>query len=458
MIQCLWDGLAASSRFGDLDSFVEPRRVARAGCGAGARAGERESLPLYGVPFAVKDNINVAGYPTTAGCPAYRYVAERSAPVVARLIEAGAIFVGKTNMDQFSTGLAGDRSPYGIAVQSLRFQPDIGRIEFGIGGGGRARIGRLRAWHDTAGSGRVPAGLQQHRGLEADARPIEHEGIVPACRSLDCVAIFATTAADAWTVFNVARDCVGSPLDLDGTGLDDSIDSDGAMAAIPFRFAVPRSEQLEFFGDDSAAQEAFATAVERLESLGGIRTTIDFRPLQEVAALLYKGPWLAERLAVLGDFLRDHPADIYPATRTVIEAGSRYSAAEYFKASYRLAALRPVCQSIFDSADMLVVPTMPTLPTLAAVQADSIAWSRRLGYYTNFVNLLGLSAIAIPAGIHAGRTPARHHADCSRRAKKWNCATSATAGSERPACRSARRAIICPAPPATPPAKPWPCA
>ncbi len=397
VIQCLWDGLAASRDLAIWIHLLSLDELLAQAAALERRADERASLPLHGVPFAVKDNIDVAGYPTTAGCPAYRYLAERSAPVVARLIEAGAIFVGKTNMDQFSTGLAGDRSPYGAPCNPF----DSSRISGGSSSGSAVAVARglvgFALGTDTAGSGRVPAGCNNIVGLKPTPGQLSNEGIVPACRSSDCVAIFATTAADAWTVFNVSRGCADSPPSLDEPGLGDRVDSDGATAAIPFRFAIPRPEQLEFFGDNSA-RAGFESAVERLESLGGIRATIDFRPLQEVAALLYEGPWLAERLAVLGDFLREHSADIYPATRTVLEAGSRYSAADYFKASYRLAALRPVCQSIFDSADMLVVPTMPTLPTLAAVQADSIAWSRRLGYYTNFVNLLGLSAIAIPAG------------------------------------------------------------
>ena len=184
----------------------------------------------------------------------------------------------------------------------------------------------------------------------------------------------------------------------------EEIGSDGASAAMPFRFAVPRPDQLEFFGD-SAAQAAFQQAIERLESLGGVQVPIDFQPLRDVATMLYKGPWLAERLMTLGGFLRSHWADVYPVTREVIEAGSQYSAVDYFRASDRLESLRPACQAIFTQADMLVVPTMPTLPTLADVQTDSVAWSGRLGYYTNFVNLLKLSAISIPAGFTSDGLP-----------------------------------------------------
>ena len=332
--------------------------------------------------------------PTTAACPAYSYVAERSAPVVSRLIEAGAIFVGKTNMDQFSTGLAGDRSPYGTPTNPF----DSSRISGGSSSGSAVAVARglvsFALGSDTAGSGRVPAGCNNIVGLKPTLGLLSTEGMVHACRSLDCVAIFATTAADAWKVFEIARDGIGSartPTNIEDAG------SDGATEAMPWRFAVPRSEQLEFFGDQ-AQQKAFQQAVERMESLGGIQVPIDFQPLRDVAAMLYKGPWLAERLLALGNFLRNHWADVHPVTREVLEAGSQYSAVDYFRASDRLESLRPVCQAIFKQADMLVVPTLPTLPTLADVQSDSVAWSGRLGFYTNFVNLLKLSAIAVPAG------------------------------------------------------------
>jgi allophanate hydrolase len=435
VIQHLWDGLAASRDLAIWIHLLSLEELLAQATALDRRSGELESLPLYGVPFAVKDNIDVAGYPTTAGCPGYRYVAERSAPVVARLIEAGAIFVGKTNMDQFSTGLAGDRSPYGAPGNPF----DSSRISGGSSSGSAVAVARglvgFAIGTDTAGSGRVPAGCNNIVGLKPTPGQLSNEGIVPACRTLDCVAIFAATAKDAWTVFNVARGCSGGPIRLDEPDAVDGVDSDGATTAIPFRFAIPRPDQLEYFGDDSA-RTAFEDAVERMESLGGIQAPIDFAPLQEVAALLYEGPWLAERLAVLGDFLRDHPADVYPATRKVLEAGSKYSAADYFKASYRLAALRPNCQAIFDSADMLVVPTMPTLPALAAVQADSIAWSRRLGYYTNFVNLLGLSAIAIPAGLTPDGLPhgitliasAGKEMELCRFADRWQRATDLPLG------------------------------
>jgi allophanate hydrolase len=399
VVECLWYGLAASRDLAiwiHLLSFDELFAQAQA---IELRFAEQEALPLYGVPFAVKDNIDVAGYPTTAACPAYRYVAERSAPVVSRLIEAGAIFVGKTNMDQFSTGLAGDRSPYGAPANPF----DSSRVSGGSSSGSAVAVARglvsFALGSDTAGSGRVPAGCNNIVGLKPTLGSISTEGMVYACRSLDCVAIFATTAADAWTIFDIAR---GSPVGSGGSVQE--IGSDGAAAALPLRFAVPRSDQLEFFGD-AEQRAAFQQAIERLESMGGVAVPIDFQPLRDVAAMLYKGPWLAERLETLGHFLRNHWADVYPVTREVLEAGSQYSAVDYFRASHRLESLRPACEAIFKQADMLIVPTMPAIPTLAAVQADSVAWSGRLGYYTNFVNLLKLSALAVPAGFTAEGLP-----------------------------------------------------
>jgi len=431
VIEHLWDGISASR---DLAIWIHLLPLDELQAQAQAverRSEEKESLPLYGVPFAVKDNIDVAGYPTTAGCPAYRYIAERSAPVVSRLIDAGAILVGKTNLDQFSTGLAGDRSPYGVPVNPF----DSSRIPGGSSSGSASAVARglvsFALGSDTAGSGRVPAGCNNIVGLKPTVGSLSTDCLVPACRSLDCVAIFALTAEDAWKIFDVARGATagGRQTELREIG------SDGATEAVAFRFAVPRSEQLEFFGD-RAQQAGFQKSVERLESLGGVRVAIDFQPLRDVANMLYKGPWLAERLASLGNFLRNHWSDVYPVTREVLEAGSQYSAIDYFRASHRLESLRPACDAVFEQSDMLVVPTTPTIPTVADVQSDSVAWSGRLGYYTNFVNLLSWSAIALPAGFtpaglpHAITliAPAGKEVDLCRLGMRWQRATDLPLG------------------------------
>jgi allophanate hydrolase len=348
-----------------------------------------EVLPLFGVPFAVKDNIDVAGCPTSAGCPAFTYVAEQTAPVVARLQRAGALLVGKTNLDQFATGLAGDRSPYGTCHNVFGADYIPGGSSMGSAAAVAAGLVSFALGTDTAGSGRVPAACNNIVGLKPTPGLLETTGIVPACRSLDCVSIFALTAEDALRVCTAAAGAAASEGETPGPG---------------FVFVVPRAADLEFFGDDGQAR-LFAQAVDRLGQMGGKRREIDYGPLREVASLLYEGPWLAERLAGLQDFLADHAADMHPVTRAVIAGGARYTAADVFKGLHTLKQLRPRCTALFDEADVLVVPTIPALPTLAQVRADSLGWSKRLGYYTNFVNLLGWSALAVPAGFTARGLP-----------------------------------------------------
>ena len=354
------------------------------------RRARGEVLPLYGIPFAVKDNIDVQGYPTSAGCPVFTYQAEQTAAVVARLRNAGALFIGKTNLDQFAVGLAGDRSPYGVCRNIF----DAERISGGSSSGSAVAVAAglvsFALGTDTAGSGRVPAGCNNIVGLKPTPGLLDTEGVVPACQSLDCVSVFALTVSDALKVCEIAA---GKPLPA----------ADGPSGET-FVFAVPRDKDLEFFGDREQAN-LFTTAVERLEQMGGRRIEVDFRPLREVAALLYDGPWLAERLAGLGSFFATHAADMHPVTRSIIEEGARYTAVDAFKAMATLRKMRGTCAKVFEEADLLVVPTMPTIPTLKEVQAESVAWSRKLGYYTNFVNLLGWAALAVPSGFTPKKMP-----------------------------------------------------
>lgn len=346
------------------------------------RRADGELLPLYGVPFAVKDNIDVAGLPTTAACPAFAYTAAESASVVRRLQEAGALLVGKTNLDQFACGLAGDRSPFGACRNVFQAEFTSGGSSSGSAVAVAAGLVSFALGTDTAGSGRVPAGCNNIVGLKPTPGLLSTAGIVPACRSLDCVSLLALTVADAHAVLAVLR----------GADSHDLTSRNG-----PATFAVPRDSDLEFFGDRE--QEAlFRESTRRLEQMGSRRLGVDFTPFREVAGLLYEGPWLAERLSGIGDFFDRCGDALHPVTRAVLQGGAAVTGVDVFKGLERLRQLREVCLRVFEQAEVLVVPTMPTIPTLAQVRADSVGWSRRLGCYTNFANLLRMPALALPAG------------------------------------------------------------
>lgn len=357
-----------------------------------------DRLPLFGIPFAVKDNIDVAGQPTTAGCPAFAYGAEASAPVIARLEAAGAILIGKTNLDQFATGLVGCRSPYGVPRNPFdpRFIP--GGSSSGSAVAVASGLVSFALGTDTAGSGRVPAAFNNIIGLKPTRGRISTRGVVPACRSLDCMSIFALTCEDAAHVFAVC----------DGYDAADPFSRRAPPAAgsfdAAFRFAVPRAADLEFFGD-AEARALFDQAASMLDSLGGTRIEIDFTPFRAAADLLYRGPWVAERFAAIEAFASKQPEALLPLTRAIIGGGANYTAVEAFKASYRLAALRREAEAVWHGADILLLPTAGTTYTIEAVEADPVGLNTRLGYYTNFVNLFDLAAIALPAGFRSDGLP-----------------------------------------------------
>lgn len=354
--------------------------------------------PLFGVPFAVKDNIDVAGLPTTAACPAFAYTPQRSAYAVQRLIDAGALVIGKTNLDQFATGLVGTRSPYGIARNPF----DATYIPGGSSSGSAVAVASglvsFALGTDTAGSGRVPAGFNNIIGLKPTKGLISTSGVVPACRSLDCISIFALSAADAETVLHAARGYDG----------EDPYSREVPLAppAFPsaFRFGVPRPTDLEFLGNADVAA-AYDRAVQRLASLGGRRVEIDFSPFRAVAALLYEGPWVAERLAAVEALLTRSPEALLPVTRQIIEAGARYSAVDTFRAMYRLGELGQRTRAVWREIDVLVLPTATTSYTIAEVEAEPIRLNANLGIYTNFANLLDLSAHAVPSGFQSNAVP-----------------------------------------------------
>lgn len=356
-------------------------------------------LPLYGIPFAVKDNIDVADIPTTVACPAYAYTPKRSASVVERLLHAGAIYVGKTNLDQFATGLVGTRSPYGACTNPF----DAAYISGGSSAGSAVAVAAglvsFSLGTDTAGSGRVPAAFNNIVGLKPTRGLVSMAGVVPACRSLDCVSIFALTSADAFMVLEVAA----------GFDADDPYAQRGNAdvswnGATPFRYGVPPSRQREFFGD-KAGKSLYDDALSRLETLGGRAVELDFEPFREVAALLYEGPWVAERLASVRDFVHATPDAVHPVVREILLAGERYSAVDAFLAHDRLQRLKRATENIWKDIDVLALPTAPTIYTIAEVLAEPIKRNAELGYYTNFVNLLDLCALAVPAGIRPNGLP-----------------------------------------------------
>ena len=359
------------------------------------------SLPLGGIPFAVKDNFDVTGMATTAGCPSFAYTADSTAPAVKRLIDGGAILIGKTNMDQFATGLVGVRSPYGAcsSVYDSRY------ISGGSSSGSAVAVAKgLCAFSlgtDTAGSGRVPAAFNNLAGLKPTRGLISTRGVVPACRSLDCVSIFARTPHDAETVWNIAKGFdAGDPYSRNLPA--------NATATRPFpesfRFGVPEDSQLKFFGDDEAPL-LYRKAIERLRGLGGEPVRIDFTSFREAAELLYSGPWVAERYAAVGEFLQTHSEGVNDVVKTIILGGAKFSAVDAYRGAYRLESLKQQAAKEWAEMDVLLLPTTGTIYRREAVMSDPMRLNSNLGFYTNFVNLMDLAAVAVPGGFRRDGLP-----------------------------------------------------
>jgi allophanate hydrolase len=381
---------------GDPGIFITLRNEHAAIAEAGAL---NDKGDLYGVPVAVKDNIDVAGMPTTAGCPTFAYEAAEDAEVIRRLKYAGAIVVGKTNLDQFATGLVGLRTPYPAPRNPLRQDLIPGGSSAGSAVAVAAGIVPLALGTDTAGSGRVPAMFNNVVGLKPSLGLVSTCGIVPACRTLDCVSVFALSVEDAWIALRA----------IAGYDANDPYSRDRALGtlntvSVRMRLGVPLISQRLFFGDERAAAD-YESALARLARMGFRFAEVDIEPLHEAAQLLYDGPWLAERYLVARKLLEENPNALHPITRAIITPGANIKAIDSFAAFYRLAQLRRAADDIFKCTDALILPTAPSVYTCEQVLADPIRLNTRLGIYTNFVNLLDLCCTAVPAALHEDGTP-----------------------------------------------------
>jgi allophanate hydrolase len=362
-----------------------------------ARVADGELLPLAGVPFAVKDNIDVAGMETTVACPSIAYVAKASAVVVERLRKAGAVLIGKTNLDQFATGLTGTRSPYGVPGCVYNREYVSGGSSSGSAVVVGAGIVPLALGSDTAGSGRIPAAFNHVVGFKPTRGRWSTRGLFPACRSLDCVSAFTTTAEDARRVDEIAT----------GFDAEDPFSRrplPGPQLAREVRIGVPQAGQLELGGDAGAAA-LYHDALERLARIGGREVAVDITPLLQAAELLYGGPWVAERTAVLEELLRQQPTAIHPVVRAIVQAGGGISAAQAFRAFHALKGHARAAERLWEAIDVLLLPTAPAHFRIAEVLAEPVQLNSHLGRYTNFANLLDMSAVAYPAGFHDNSTP-----------------------------------------------------
>ncbi len=358
------------------------------------------SKPLFGIPFAVKDNIDVAGLPTTAACPDYAYLPEKDATVVSLLKAAGALVIGKTNLDQFATGLVGVRSPYPIPRNAIDPKLVPGGSSSGSAVATAKGIVSFALGTDTAGSGRIPAGLNNIVGLKPSVGALSTTGVVPACRTLDCVSIFALTADDAWKVFSVAAK-------YDETDAYSKVVPATGFGSMPpvLTIGVPAKADLQFFGD-TIMEAAYGDALSMLAKLGHRIVEVPFGEFYKVANLLYEGAWVAERYAAVKDFFDSRQDSFHPVTRRIYGGARSLSAADAFTGFYALQAFKKTLAPLIASVDIFCVPTAPTHYTVADLDAEPIRENSRLGTYTNFVNLLDMCGIAVPTGTRADGLPA----------------------------------------------------
>ncbi|MCX2779684.1 allophanate hydrolase [Microbulbifer thermotolerans] len=361
------------------------------------------SHPLWGIPFAIKDNIDLAGIPTTAACPTFAYTPESSAQVVQQLIDAGAIPVGKTNLDQFATGLNGTRSPYGPCRNAFDSDYISGGSSSGSAVAVALGLASFSLGTDTAGSGRVPACFNNLVGLKPTRGLLSSTGLVPACRSLDCISIFTLDTDDANTVLACAEGFDARDGYSRRNGFDNAARQYGLRSG-PLRIGVLPQEQLKFFGSDHYAR-AYADTLAALTGAGIELVTVDFTPFDEAARLLYEGPWVAERYIACESLLNSDPEAIHPVVRAIIEPGKTPPATDLFRAQYRLQELRLACFEQMEGLDCLLTPTAGRLFRVDEMLAEPVRFNSQLGYYTNFMNLLDMAAVAIPTAFTAQGLP-----------------------------------------------------
>ena len=399
----------------------------------GGAAAVQAALPLFGVPFVVKDNIDISGVPTTAACPAFAHTAVANATVVQKLIDAGAVWLAKTNLDQFATGLVGTRSPYGAPASALA----PGHISGGSSSGSAVAVAQgdvpFALGTDTAGSGRIPAAFNGIVGLKPTPGRVSNHGVLPACKTLDCVAVLAHHVADAAAVLAVIE------------GPDNA---DAYSHFIPGPATFPKRLRLGVPAAmpplSAAFETAFAAACSRAQAAGHTLVPVDFTPLFDVAQLLYNGPWVAERHAVVRTLLAQHPDSLDPVVRNVIEQATRHSATDAFEGQYRLRELSHTAQALWQSVDALIVPSAPMHPRFEDVADDPVGVNSQLGQFTNFVNLLGWCALAVPAGttgegLPFGVTliaPANNDAALAQAGAAWLGETTPSQALPRPATQA----------------------
>ncbi len=363
---------------------------------------DSRDLPLFGVPFAIKDNIDLAAIPTTAACPDYAYTPEHSASVVAHLIALGAVPMGKTNLDQFATGLNGSRSPYGACPNSVLNEYPSGGSSAGSSLAVALGVSSFSLGTDTAGSGRVPAALNNLVGMKASKGLISTAGVVPACRTQDCVSTFTATAREASEL--LALIAAFDPRDEYSRRNPLWNDASAFGTPRPFRFGVPRVEDLQFFGC-TEGPKLFSAAIDHLIALGGEAVTVDLSPFLEAARLLYEGPWVAERYSVAGQLMEERPDAVLPVIRDVLAKAPQVSGVDTFRAQYRLQALKATCDRVLEGLECVVTPSIGRPVTSAELAAEPVLRNSELGYYTNFVNLLDYAAVAVPSAFMGNGLP-----------------------------------------------------